>query len=178
MDIVVAMERLGFSFWQVVAVLGILLLRKELKGILSSISSLKFGDSEILLRRGSEAVNELSELKSILHEDSALDVDQIINERIDRKLVVALANIRGNTSYLWRSLSALDNTKFVVPIRERIFDGIVDDLDALEYAKVIRYSAEMPAEYFNRLNRDTVIQLEIEVLSERMAYLIDQARRF
>ena len=144
MGIIDALQKLGFSFWQLFLLLLIVFFRKEIKSIISNITSLKFGSSEIHLSSRRELINELKNIKSNLIEDDKLSTNnesiKKIDEVITNKYLGTLLNIKNNTTDLWPKLLDNKNKQNITALaRKATYENVYADLFILQEAGFLKF---------------------------------------
>lgn len=173
MQIVNALHQLDFSFWQVVVVGVILVFRAEFRRLFDRIATLKFLDGEITLRNAGEAVSDLKDLKEEIEARKVPDTSlvQLIEHKIANRALVALANIKRNTTYLWPALlRAKQGDTITTAIRSATLERVVDDLGILAGADLLSFELQEP-------NARGVRSIVVRNLSPRTVELIHQAGR-
>jgi hypothetical protein len=154
LQVVDALSKLGFSFWQVLVLVVAFTFRRELRELMLRIASVKVAGSEITLLQKSEAVVELKSLKSEIQrgDRSEREILGIIDAKIRNRLLVSLANIKRGTTYLWPALvDAKAGSTLAVDIRQVTVDRIGDDLSALRGAGIFDYELKHEGRTVNRL---------------------------
>lgn len=132
---------LGFSFWQVLIFIIIILYKNEITSIIRRVSSLKIGNNEIKMDNEENPDKKLIEqLKSIVN-NKELDtsnisiIKQSISSAIDSSILNSIHFIRDNTTYLYNDVAngLYSDRKFVdTAIREVTFNKIRSSLNILE----------------------------------------------
>lgn len=142
MEVIDALAKLSFSFWQVVVLIAIVVFRRELKEMVHRIASFKVAGSEITWVPQSDAVAALTSLKSEVERTGQPDahVIKLIDVKIHNRLVLALANVKRGTTYLWPELAkAAPGSTGSVPIRQQTLDRVRPDLEALRGSGLIDF---------------------------------------
>ncbi|TQV85940.1 hypothetical protein [Aliikangiella coralliicola] len=180
MDFVLILEKLGFSFWQLLIVFIVIYLRKEVKSIIERVDVLKFGKNEIKLEKlsvSNEVVTELEEVKSEIADNSleSKDFRNIIENRIQNKIIGALINIKKNTTYFWKRLKDRESGSVLVPIRESTLNRIKNDVELLVNKKYISFHEKNT---LGAYRESTVMELNITILNDDIDQLINEADKF
>jgi hypothetical protein len=144
MEIVAALKELGFNFWQVVIVIGLLLFRVDIRQILERIKSLKVGENEISLMDVG-FVNDIRKIEDEAAANKNTTVEELRDELsvvLRRRCVGALLNIRSLTAVLWPYLKNLmpHQAALTVDIRLETYKEIEPNLRLLEAAGMFEYS--------------------------------------
>lgn len=151
---------------------------KRNKGFFSRISSLKIGENEIVLKGNAEAVSDLVELKYEFESSISNSAAEIIDNKIEKKVLGALISIKKNTSYLWQDLLKNSNKKFSTTIRESTFERVKDDLDILVNAGYITYEQNVARNFNNYRDNSNVFNLNICIQKENFKEVIKNASEF
>ena len=171
MEIVDALAKLSFSFWQVVVMISIILFRKEIKEIAQRIATFKVAGTEITWSQKSNVVESLENLKADIEKSDNPDKDavKLIEERIQNKLILALANIKNGTTYLWPDLvKAKLGSSIFAPIRQQTLDRIKPELDALSASNLISYDIEM-----DKLRPNGVHMISVTSITQEFCRLVE-----
>jgi hypothetical protein len=175
MEVVDALAKLSFSFWQIVVLIAILIFRKELKEIVRRIASVKVAGSEITWGQKSDAVETLTSLKSEIEgsDRSDMNVVDLIDTKIHNRLILALANLKRSTTYLWPALVKVTPGSLVsVPIRQQTLDRIRSELDTLRGSGIVKFEIEL-----DRDNPNGVHDFLIPEVSEDLCRLVAEVER-
>lgn len=123
--------------------------RAEFRKLIQRIASFKFGANEIMIIPDqSPSQNTISDLKNIKEEIekstlSDINTIDLIDHKIRNRSIVALSNIKTETTYLWPALlKANENSDISVPIRQSTVLKITKDLNTLMYAGLFFYEIE------------------------------------
>ena len=166
------LEKLGFSFWQLVVLLLVLLFRVELRNLFGRIAGLKIAGSEITLSGKDDAIEVLKSLKSQLAEKG--EVSSLIEERIRNRLILALASIKRTTTTLWPMLEDISEGQSLESyVRRDTFEKISGDLAILKSAGVFDHSVnpEGPEQY-------GVLRIDIHNASRDLVDLIRDVKKY
>ena len=177
MEIVDALSKLGFSFWQVTVLIVILLFRQEIKSLFGRLSAFafKFGSSEIKISSfDTEIVRELAELKSRIAASQSKAPEQVIEERIQHKAINALLQIKQRTHYLWDVLEKGHGQKRIARIRKSTFREIENALEILRIAGLLNYRVEEG--FFDSWTGDPVLELTLTDISPELSALVDSLK--
>lgn len=141
MDFIEGLERLGFSFWQLFIIGLVIVLRHELRALVARLASVRVGDKEVAFH-ADKSIQDLKAIKDLL-ENQPKDPEKaigLINEKIDRKLISSLGEIKRSTSFLWSAIVQLrENIESNAQIQNDTFESIKGHLQALEYAGLLTY---------------------------------------
>ncbi len=177
MEIIDALSKLGFTFWQVL-VLGIILaFRLELKLLLSRILSITVGETVIVLSKETEVVKELESLSEEVDnaELNQIDIKKLIKRRINDKAIKAMLNIKRQTRFLWKKLRDNEYEKRLLScdIKADTLTAITGDLDLLVAAKYFTYKTDY--NYIDQSDNSEVLKLTISDMSNSFKSLIAKA---
>lgn len=151
MEIVVALEKLGFSFWQLLIIGFAIALRHEVRALLRRLASIKVGDKELAFHED-KSISDLKAVKDQLEKQPKEPEKAIglINEKIDKKLISALSEIKRETRFLWPAIQLLkDSIESQAEIQEEAFKKIEANLKAIEDAGLLTYHIDFigPEQY-------------------------------
>jgi hypothetical protein len=175
MEIVDALSKLSFSFWQVVVLVVLFVFRRELRELVLRIATVKVAGSEITLAQKSDTVAALKTLKSEIETGnrSEQEIVGLIESKIRNRLIVALANLKRRTTYLWPALvKAEPGSSIAASIRQQTIDRIDTDLESLRSAGVFDYEIELDPE-----NPRGVHTFVIKRMSDEIVPLIAEVER-
>lgn len=178
MEIVNILEALGFNFWQLVVIFALIYLRNEMRKLISRVSSLKIGSNEIILNKSADVVSELSKIKQEIAEDGTAGINRIIDEKIDKKVIGSLINIRKNTTYLWGDIKNRIQENIETRIRSKTFLRVQDDLDILINSGFMTIKQSRCTTSHNYLDNDEVFNLNILVTNPKLDDFIRQAESY
>ena len=146
MEVIDALAKLSFSFWQVVVLIAMVIFRRELREMVHRITSLKVAGSEITWVQKSDTVATLTTLKSEVEKTERPDAEviRLIDTKIHNRLVLALANLKRGTTYLWPELAKVaPGATASVPIRQETLDRLGSDIEALRGSGLIDFEIEL-----------------------------------
>jgi hypothetical protein len=173
-EIIDALEKLGFTIWQPVLLLVIFYLRQEVRVLVGRLASVKIGDKELAFHQDT-SVADLKTIKDQLTKqpnETAKAID-LINEKIDSKLIAALCSIRRETRYLWPAIQRLaKDEESKAQIQQGTLDKIRSNLKALEDAGLLTYDIEYigPPQY-------GILELRVNKLDAGIGSLIAEAEK-
>lgn len=181
MDFVDALQKLGFSFWQIIVIGVIIMFRSEFRKLIQRIASLKVGNNEIILT--AEQNDTISELKSIQgeiekHSPSDKVTIELIEQKIQNRLLVALSNLKSGTSFLWPALlDAEEGMTISVDIRSSTLNKIEKDLRTLMQANLLYYKLNTPQEIgvYEGVH-ESVYKVSVQITSPKLVELIKLVR--
>lgn len=170
MEIVSALEKLGFSFWQILIVGFAIALRYEIRELLARLASVKLGDKEVVFHED-KSIRDLKAVKDQLKEQPQNPEAAIglIEKAIDSKLISALGEIKRETYRLWPAILSLkEQSDSKGEIREETFIKIKAYLQQLEEAGLLTYDIDYigPPQYGLRV-------AHLKKLSNNLDSLID-----
>lgn len=141
MEYVEALEKLGFSFWQLLIIGFAIVLRHELRALFTRLASVKVGDKEVAFHED-KSISDLKAIKDQLESQPSEPEKAIglINEKIDNKLISALGSIKRETRFLWPAIEFLEtNIESKAEIQGDTFEIIKANLQAIEDAGLLTY---------------------------------------
>lgn len=175
MIIIDILQKLGFSFWQLLVLVPLILFRKEIKELISNTRLIKFGDKEVNFSNAEvtiesivNAKNEVSKLSDNTKAMGAIDA------AIEKIVVLSLATIKRETKHLWPAIAKLsvENKVAVADIQENTFEIIRGNLKTLEEVGLIEYGIEFigPEQYGLR-------RIHITMKEDKLIYLISEVEK-
>ncbi|MCP4990636.1 MAG: hypothetical protein GY928_32725 [Colwellia sp.] len=170
MEYVEALEKLGFSFWQLLIIGFAIVLRHEVRALFSRLASVKVGDKELAFHED-KSVSDLKAVKEQLESQPSEPEKAIslINEKIDNKLISALGAIKRETRFLWPAIETLEsNYDSKAEIQRHTFDKVKSNLQVIEDAGLLTYDLEFvgPQQYGIR-------EIRLKKLDNRLDQLIN-----
>lgn len=169
MDIIEALNKLSFSFWQPIVLIAIFLFRQELRGLAARVTSMKGpAGTEIILTQRNDAIGELVSMKAAIEKSNVTDKEIVglIETKIQNRLLAALSNIKSNTTYLWPELrKAKVGETIDARIRIQTFEKIRGDVSLLQAAGVLEFSLLGNDRY-------SVREMVIRNISEKLVALV------
>lgn len=140
--------------------------RNEFRNLIQRIVSLKVSNNEIILSENQNMISELNNLKEVMEKNpSTKPAIELIEQKIQNKLLVALSNIKNETTYLWPALLASKvDEKISTAIREVTLSKIENDLKILMQADLLYYELDRPMA--------GVYEVSIKIASSRLIDLI------
>ncbi|MFC1749842.1 hypothetical protein ACFL2V_13665 [Pseudomonadota bacterium] len=172
----IVLEKLGFSFWQLLIVVFVFYYRKEVKALIGRVVNVKIGDSEIKLSADKSLVFELSTLQDKLEKEQVTPdyTRNLIKEVIDEKVLTSIGNIKKYTYDLWERIEKehVAGSAFMIEIPSATLSRIRKDLEILDAARYFRYNIMDLKQDDNR--GDFMYQLRIEIVSKEFGGLIDK----
>lgn len=166
MDIIDALHKLGFSFWQLVVIGIIMMFRNEFRNLIQRIVSLKVSNNEIILSENQNIISDLNNIKEeIKRNPSTENAIELIEQKIQNRLLVALSNLKNETTYLWPTLLTSEaGEEISTGIREITFSKIENDLKILMQANLLSYKLDRPMA--------GVYEISIQIISPKLSDLI------
>lgn len=171
-EIVFALSKLGFTFWQIVVMVALFMFKGELRELMSRVASLKLGGSEIVLTPPSDAASALQGLKSQIQVDPVAnkEVIRLIDKRLKNLQTVALVNLKKKTSYLWPALLKSKKGESVCArVRQQTLDMVTTDLKELSDSGLLSYEVVFGPK--------TVHEIYVKNISSDLKSLIDVVNR-
>lgn len=190
---------LGFSFWQLLILLIVLMFKEQIRALIAQVQNIKFAGSEISMRSGpsgkAQAVEKMKELKADLEnvsEDSSSSpypenttehatakqrevsgLKRKLDSYLQETVLNSIKHIRDNTSFLWPEMrNAKINTSHSVQIRLSTYNRIYDDLQILKSEKLIDFSVGGDGRFSDA---SAVLDLAFTLRNPEMAALIEKA---
>jgi hypothetical protein len=180
MEVIDALNKLGFSLWQVLILIIILMFRREIREIILRVTSLKIGGQEINITNRRAIVEELKDISSSIKESETLNSSEEIVKKLDKyihkKYLGALLNIKNNTTDLWSIVSNRDLSKDVYPImKENTYKNIYDDLMLLVEGGYFKFEI---LEYPSLKNYNQFFKLRLYDISKELLKLVEEVKQF
>ncbi|MEP3889682.1 MAG: hypothetical protein ABJN69_04395 [Hellea sp.] len=175
--IVEMLAKLGFSFWQVLILLIAAIYRTEVKNFFKRITSLKVAGSEIELESHNQVGAELVELRDEVRKPKAdlKNIEKLIDERISKRIIGSLVNIKKNTSFLWNTGFKENLGVAKAQIRKNTLMRILPDLEFLEELKLIKTSKSAIGSAFDA---DLVYEFKIAILDDELHSYVLKATEY
>jgi len=140
MDVIEALDKLGFSFWQPIVFLGLWFFRSDLSKLIGKVKSIKVKDAEMLILEGESNIRntEVHTLENMKKsyvkagEKVPENMHKILEKQLENKYIGSLIHIRSSTTFVWGALKELKtNDDSSALIRNETLTQIADDLSIL-----------------------------------------------
>ena len=170
MEYIEALQKLGFSFWQLLIIGFAIVLRHEMRTLFKRLASVKVGDKEVSFHQD-KSISDLKAIKEQLESQPSEPEKAIglINEKIDNKLISALGSIKRETRYLWPAIEYLKtNIESKAEIQGDTFERVRTNLQAIEDAGMLTYDKNYigPQQY-------DIQEIRLKKLDRSLERLID-----
>lgn len=171
------LSELGFSFWQLVVLVLAFGFREDLKILVRRVSKFKLAGNEIELERESNSISDLLDIRTEIR-DKNLKSEQVvieIEEKIHRRAIGAMINLKKNTSFLWEQGFVKNPSKATAQIRRNTLQRVLSDLELLEELDLV--STERKRLY-KSFDEDEVLEMEVTITSPKTVLLVEEANKF
>ncbi len=174
-----ALAKLGFSFWQVVVLIVALVFKSELRKLISRLSQVKAGNTELAFSdEQSQDIEDLKHIKDKLEDQSQTkeSIKNILEEKISERALDAILNIKIHTLFLWKEISnkAGSYSWIKADLLEKTVYRVERDLHLLKRAGYIDY--EVNAGYMDIVAGERVYVVTIKKMTEEFVELVNKAK--
>lgn len=157
MEFVNLLEKLDFSFWQLLIIGFAIFMRHEVRTLFNRLAIVRVGNREFTFHED-KTVKDLNEIKQEVKSNSAdpVKIIELIDEKIDKKIISALGEIKRETRFLWPAIESLkDNIESKAEIQNETLERIKLYLRLMEDAGLLTYDIDYigPQQYGLRVIR-------------------------